>query len=118
MELLKAVVDEDGNSPACSAYEDALSDSMIYKSWQKVMPGLKDVPNIHNYQNRKCKTIDPEKVNQKIMAFGAYLPKGQILYRGDKFTETEISIYAGPTSTSLKPENCKPKFTSSLHQDG
>lgn len=103
LEVLRVIIENDGLGPAHSAYEDVLRDSKVYKTWQKQMPYLKDVPNIHGFRNKKWHKIDVTEVNKEILSIGAYLPKGQMLYRGGNFQNREIHINDGPISTSLMP---------------
>jgi len=103
IEIVKAVIDEDGQGQASSAMSKALQKSQIYGSWQRSMPFLKDAKSIHSYRvNKKCKH-DINSVNNEILKHGGYLEQGQILFRGGKFAKQSFSISDGPISTTTMP---------------
>lgn len=102
-DILPEIISNNGNCAENNAFEDALLKSDVYKVWRKSMPRLKDVPNISNYRNRAKHLNDVDEVNKEILATGAFLPKNQLLYRGDVFREEVVSYKDGPISTSMMP---------------
>ena len=103
IDVIKDVIKHDGMGEAASALEDAPINSATYKGWQKSMPYLKNVPNIHAFRNKPKYQNDVTLVDAEIVKHGACLLKGQILYRGGKFQAIDASINDGPISTSLMP---------------
>lgn len=102
-DILPEIISNNGNCAENSAVKDALLKSDVYKVWRKSMPRLKDVPNISNYRNGAKHLNDVDEINKEILATGAFLPKNQLLYRGDVFREEVISYKDGPISTSMMP---------------
>lgn len=100
--LLDAIIESGGLGDAHTAFEDALKSCAAYKRWQRSMPYLKDVPQIHAYRNRRHYK-DLPAVDRAIRQQGSCLQAGQILYRGGNFTSEHISVSDGPVSTSMHP---------------
>jgi hypothetical protein len=72
----------------------------VYKQWQRLMPYLKDVPQISRYRKHRSKNL--LAVNGEILNTGGYLDAGQLLYRGGTFVSEQI-ITDEPSSTSMNP---------------
>ena len=103
IDLIKAVIEDEGLKASGSAIEDTLRQSKIYKEWQKAMPKLKDVPGIHTYRVKPKHQVEISQVSAEVLANGGYLQKGQLLFRGGDFKKHEITNEYGPTSTSMSP---------------
>lgn len=99
-ELLIECSNEDNVATMRRQIEEFLDQSPIYRIWQKSMPFLKNVPNIHQYRNQypKC---NKEAVNNEILTHGFLLSPGQILYRAGNFQRESFVINDSPISTSL-----------------
>lgn len=103
IDMVKAIIEGEGLGSAKSALEDALQSSSIYREWQRAMPCLKDVPNIHGFRTKPKDKNNICLVNEEIEKFGGFLPKGQILYRGGDFSTNDVLVSDGPISTTTMP---------------
>lgn len=101
--LLKACIDNRENNLIRNTVEKKLDESPMYRFWQKSMPFLKDVPQIHKYRNNyhKCDCL---ATHDEIIKHGMYLRAGQVLFRGGNFNDEKFQITNGPISTSLLPD--------------
>jgi len=100
-DLIDAIVEDgDRGDEARGAAESALKVCPAYKEWQRAMPCLKDVLEIHRYRRNLSK--DLAAVNLEILSVGGYLCAGQVLYRGAQFTSVQI-LTNEPISTSMNP---------------
>jgi len=103
IEMVKAVIEHKGLGESSSAMSDALKSSAIYSGWQRSMPYLRDVKNIHSYRNNNNHQHKINDVNSEITIFGGFFQKGQVLFRGGNFSECDFTISNGPTSTTTMP---------------
>lgn len=103
IDIVKDVIEHEGNGEAHVALEKALKNSVTYSRWQQLMPYLREVPNIYAYRNEPKHKNNVTLVDEEIRQFGRCLPKGQILYRGAKFQPSDTIINDGPISTSMMP---------------
>jgi hypothetical protein len=101
VDLIDAILEDgDRGDEARGAVEDALRNCAVYKQWQRLMPYLKDVPQISRYRKHRSKNL--LAVNGEILNTGGYLDAGQLLYRGGTFVSEQI-ITDEPSSTSMNP---------------
>ncbi|MAG79738.1 MULTISPECIES: hypothetical protein [unclassified Limnobacter] len=103
IDIVKAIIEGEGLGSAKSALEHALQSSSTYKEWQRTMPYLKDVPNIHGFRTKPKHKNNVLLVNKEIETLGGFLPKDQILYRGGVFSPNDSLINNGPISTTTMP---------------
>ncbi len=103
IDMVKAIIDGEGLGSAKLALEDALQSSTTYKEWQRAMPGLKDVPNIHGFRTKPKHKNNISLVNMEIETVGGFLPKDQILYRGGVFFPNDSLTNDGPISATTMP---------------
>jgi len=103
MDMVHAIIESNGCEEPNSVMDEALDNCVEYKTWQKKMPYLRDVPSIQKYRNNIISNCSLSEVDKEILRFGEILPSGQILYRGAIFDGNDIENTYYPISTSTHP---------------
>ncbi|MBD2719322.1 hypothetical protein [Synechococcus sp. FACHB-909] len=100
--LLEKIISDEGLGATARAVEEALKASVTYKKWQRLMPYLRDVPQIRAYRMEETEN-DLSGVNLEVLCNGGFLQAGQILFCGGIFVSEQVVISNGPMSTTMHP---------------
>ena len=103
--LIEEIIRTEGTGETHNAVEKILEASTEYRKWQKSMPLLRGVPQIHAYRTEgdHMDHAALATVNQEVLSTGGYLQENQILYSGGNFNSESIEILDGPLSASMHP---------------
>lgn len=103
--LIEEIIRTEGTGETHNAVEKILKASTEYREWQKSMPLLRYVPQIHAYRTEgdHMDHAALATVNQEVLSTGGYLQENQILYSGGNFNSESIEILDGPLSASMHP---------------
>ena len=103
--LIEEIIRTEGTGETHNAVEKILKASTEYRKWQKTMPLLRGVPQIHAYRTEgdHMDHAALATVNQEVLSTGGYLQENQILYSGGNFNSESIEILDGPLSASMHP---------------
>jgi len=113
--LISELISERGQGRVSSAILESLKLSDTYASWQRAMPYLKDVKKISAYRSTTMNASELADLNSQVLENGMFLPKTQLLFRGEAFDSDQILHKYQPLSTSLVPNVA---FAHAVKNDG